>query len=281
MAAMFIHLFIIGFSYCDIVRADSLRSTLTTYEIDAASKDLQSSNYPKAILKKAQEKLKSVLSNSNRGQKKITEKEIENAKERVLTLKAYLDEAERDLFSKNWYNLQIYLYTFAEQDDAFAILVEQLFPTDNDLDRTAREGLAFEANLIFQSLDELREASSQQNLKMSEKAYATLLLAYDNFLKAGDLYPTYDFITSTEIFFADTPRENLRFDTKSKVQVLDQVVLTSGPDMGKLATVINIDGPNVVIKLDKDGKAYQEVKYVKYSTLAKAAPSTNNKLKKK
>jgi hypothetical protein len=88
-------------------------------------------------------------------------------------------------------------------------------------------------------------------------------------LKAGDLYPTYDAITSTEIFFTNTPKSTLRFDTSDKVQVLDSAVLTSGPDMGKTATVIYIDGSNAVIKLDKDGKAYQEVKYVSLDMLAK------------
>ena len=51
---------------------------------------------------------------------------------------------------------------------------------------------------------------------------------------------------------------------------MDTVVLTSGPDMGKQATIIMIDGPNAVIKLDRDGKAYQEVKYVKLEIIAKA-----------
>ena len=88
--------------------------------------------------------------------------------------------------------------------------------------------------------------------------------------QAGDLYPTYDPFSSTEVFFTETDRDALRFDSKSKVQVLDEVVIKEGPDMGKGATVILIDGPNAVIKLDKDGKTYQEVKYVKLDTLAKA-----------
>jgi len=44
--------------------------------------------------------------------------------------------------------------------------------------------------------------------------------------------------------------------------------------VGKTATVINIEEPNAVIKLDSDGKAYQEVKLVKYNILAKAEPTT-------
>jgi hypothetical protein len=115
----------------------------------------------------------------------------------------------------------------------------------------------------------LRENAKEKDQVGVQKAYAKLLLSYDRFLKAGDLYPTYDPITSTAIFFANTPQSTLRFDAKAKVQVLDQVLLTAGPDMGKTGTVINIDGQSAVVKLDKDGKAYQEVKYVRLADLSK------------
>jgi uncharacterized membrane protein YgcG len=59
--------------------------------------------------------------------------------------------------------------------------------------------------------------------------------------------------------------------------VLDLVVLTSGPDMGKTGTVIYVDGDSAVVKLDKDGKAYQEVKYVKYGILAKVQVQKKDK----
>merc|ERR1711871_207587 len=59
-------------------------------------------------------------------------------------------------------------------------------------------------------------------------------------------------------------------DKVARVQVYDNVLLLGGPDMGKTGTVINIEEGNAVVKLDKDGKAYQEVKQVDLSTLAKA-----------
>ena len=127
---------------------------------------------------------------------------------------------------------------------------------------------------MFLALDELRESAKMHDEKLSQKAYSKLLLSYDRFLKAGDLYPTYDPITSTEVFFYDTPLSTLRYDRKARIQVLDQVLLTQGPDMGKTGTVINIDDGDkndkfAIVKLDKDGKTYQEVKYIKLSYLAK------------
>ena len=198
------------------------------------------------------------------------ERILNNCRERVLTLKAYLDEAERDLFSRNWQNLQIYLYTFADQEDAFVGLINGLFPNNDPLDGAARQALSFEAQSMFLNLDDLREAAKIGNVPKATKAYANLLLSYDRFLKAGDLYDTYDPITSTAIFFRDQPMSTLKFDKGARVQVYDNVLLLGGPDMGKTGTVINIEEGNAVVKLDKDGKAYQEVKQVQLDTLAKA-----------
>lgn len=206
----------------------SLQTQLESFQEDIESSNLRIAREPKNLIKNIKSKLRAPAVGSQANQK-----EIDDSILRVTTLKAYLDEAERDLFSRNWENLQIYLYTFAEQENAFATLIQQLFPNNDDLDKSAREALSFEAKSMFLSLDELREAAKDRAFKPAQSAYAKLLLSYDRFLKAGGLYPTYDPITSTAIFFKGTPLETLKFDVKSKVQVLDQVVLISGPDMGK------------------------------------------------
>jgi hypothetical protein len=50
--------------------------------------------------------------------------------------------------------------------------------------------------------------------------------------------------------------------------------------MGKTGTVINIDDNDAIVKLDKDGKAYQEVKTVKYEILSKIEKPPQKPLKK-
>lgn len=248
------------------INAAGLQTELETYAEETESYNLKVKREPKNLMTNLK---KSLTANLPTSTPKNLEKELADARERVLTLKAYLDEVERDLFEKNWENLQVYIYTFADQENAFAILIDNLFPNNDLLDKAAREALSFEAQSMFLALDDLREAAKDAKFKTAQRAYSRLILSYDRFLKAGDLYPTYDAITSTEIFFMNTPKDTLRYSS-DKVQVLDTVVLTSGPDMGKQATVIMIDGPNAVIKLDKDGKAYQEVKYVKLEIIAKA-----------
>lgn len=248
------------------IQISPLEKELQDYEEDLEMKALMRMREPKRLLTNLKAKL------STAARRNPTSKAadlLDNASERVLTLKAYLDEAERDLFAKNWDNLGVYLYTFADQEDAFATLIEGLFPNNDPLDKSAREAMSFEAQSMFLSLDDLREAARVASPVLARSAYSKLLLSYDRFLKAGDLYPTYDPITSTAIFFANTPQSMLRFDAKAKVQVLDNVLLTEGPDMGKTGTVINIDGNNAIIKLDKDGKAYQEVKYMRLNMLSK------------
>lgn len=123
---------------------------------------------------------------------------------------------------------------------------------------------------MFLAIDDLREAAKESNLDLARPIYAKLLLAYDRFLKAGNLYPTYDLITSTEVLFKETPMNTLRFDTGSKPGVLEKVVLTCGPDMGKTGTIIDLIRDDIaIIKFDKDANQYQEVKEVNMEMLAK------------
>ena len=130
--------------------------------------------------------------------------------------------------------------------------------------------MTLEAQTMFLAIDDLREAAKDDNLDIARPIYAKLLLAYDRFLKAGNLYPTYDLITSTEVLFKETPFNTLRFDTGSKPGVLEKAVLTCGPDMGKTGTIIDVSQDDIaIVKFDKDANQYQEVKEIKMEMLAK------------
>ena len=67
--------------------------------------------------------------------REISMGELTKARDVVLTLKPYLDEAERDIQMKHWENLQVYLFTFAEQEKSFSLLIDGLFPADDELDK--------------------------------------------------------------------------------------------------------------------------------------------------
>ena len=113
---------------------------------------------------------------------KLVKSQIDLAREKVLTLKAYLDEAERDLILENWDRLAVYLYTFTEQEYSFAALIDGLFPSDDSLDSSARTALSFEAQSMFETLETLKDAARNKQIDASSKVYARLLLSYDRFL---------------------------------------------------------------------------------------------------
>ena len=122
----------------------------------------------------------------------LTNANLEISREIVLTLKAYLDEAERDLFAKKYDNVLVYLNTISEQEDSFSDLIYNLYPNNENLiEISAKDALIFEGKAMFLALDNLREACVDKRINAAEKYYAKLLLSYDRFLKAGDLYPTY------------------------------------------------------------------------------------------
>lgn len=201
--------------------------------------------------------------------------QLNPSRARVLTLSAYLEEVERLVAAKDWAKLNVYLYTFADQEESFAELMDGLFPYLDPLDESARQALTFDAQQVFLNLEDLREAASNAQEQAATKAYAQLALFYDRFLKAGDLYPTYDPITSTEIFYrgTKTPDNTLRWDTKGIPRLRDRVLFTRGPDMGKTGIVLDISyearDQRAIVKLDKDGREYQEVKECALDNIAK------------
>lgn len=203
--------------------------------------------------------------------REISVAELTKARDVVLTLKPYLDEAERDIQMKNWDNLQVYLFTFAEQEKSFSLLIDGLFPAEDDLDTAARTALSYQAQQTFILLDQLREYAKDRDFRRSENTYARLLLSYDRFLKAGDLYPTYDVITSTEVFYRDKDtREQIRYKKNQRPMLQDSVLLISGPDMGKTGRLLDVDDEDMtIVEFDSNGNQYQEVKQVKMSMLGK------------
>lgn len=206
---------------------------------------------------------------------KLQRKALRAAQEKVLTLAAYLDELERSIIRREWRSAMVYAYTFAEQDGAFVALIDGLFPSDDALDGATREALTYEAREMFLAVDSVLDAAKKADFLEAQRSYSKLVLNYDHFLKAGSLYPTYDPITSTEIFFRSTPLEALRFDQQTRPQLLDEVLILGGPDMGKTGVVLWLrgDGKTAVVKLDKNGSSFNEIKVVSVKNLGKVLSS--------
>lgn len=172
--------------------------------------------------------------------------------------------------------------------------------------------------VVDDRVEEIQTTYSTENLRL-RRTYTNLLLSYDRFLKAGDLYPVYDPIPSYEVLYRTTPLTALPFDRSRAVRMGDQVVLTQGPDMGKTGVVVfledntetanspfkpsEVDRPRgaktkkisvsdeqrdkdvrrdrnsvmdsvkdikAVVKMDKNGLSYHEIKMIPASMLARA-----------
>ncbi|CAM9267182.1 unnamed protein product [Chrysoparadoxa australica] len=59
--------------------------------------------------------------------------------------------------------------------------------------------MQYEAQQIFLSLDGLNQAAKYKRVNGAEKAFIKLSLAYDRFLKAGDMLKEYDPITRSPV----------------------------------------------------------------------------------
>lgn len=94
---------------------------------------------------------------------------IDLCRKKMLVLKAYLDEAEKNVFSRNYDNLQYYLATFADQENTFVVLINGLFPNNDALDKSARKALSFEAQSLFIALEDLRKAARIEDFPLAEK----------------------------------------------------------------------------------------------------------------
>lgn len=91
---------------------------------------------------------------------------------------------------------------------------------------------------FFGAVERLKRAAEEQNNKEAQKAFAAMSVAYDRYLKAGNLYETYDAITSTEGFYAGISNSNLKFvppskdPPKIKDNVSENFCRTTGPNQG-------------------------------------------------
>jgi hypothetical protein len=79
------------------------------------------------------------------------------------------------------------------------------------------------------------------------------------------------------VFFKSTPLEALQFDASEPPQLMDRVLIIGGPDMGKTGVVILAeDGRSAVVKLDRNGRSYSEIKVVKLNNLGRAVGDERN-----
>ncbi|KAL1520568.1 hypothetical protein AB1Y20_022144 [Prymnesium parvum] len=114
--------------------------------------------------------------------------DLAESRMRVRSLQAYLDELQRDIFASKQTFVQGYLGVFYSQRDAFQALILTTFPADDPVSLASKDAMVDEGNNVFKYAEDLSDAISKKSRSGAVNAYARLALAYDRFLKAGDLY---------------------------------------------------------------------------------------------
>ena len=147
-----------------------------------------------------------------------------------------------------------------------------------------------EANNVFKSAQTLSKAARTRSRQDALQAYAKLALAYDRFLKAGDLYskrspssspppaaetasgvdatrglvPRYDALTSTESLYRETPQSALRYSADVP-KTTDPVVVIAGPDKGRTGVLLGTQGTEAaIVKLST-----REIKVIDLAKIAR------------
>eukprot|EP00903_Cladosiphon_okamuranus_P016585 g15299.t1 len=189
-----------------------------------------------------------------------------------------LDELQQDIANDDWDLVSTYPNAFRSLVPVFTKYTDAAFPTDDPVDTTSRVALRYEVGRFFGAVERLKRAAEDQNNREAQTAFAAMSVAYDRYLKAGNLYEQYDNVTSTEGFYAGVSNTNLKFVPPSKdpPKVQDNVLLLAGPDKGKTGYMIGMEGGGMavatkaIIKLETSSAlGMREIKVVPLDYVAK------------
>jgi len=122
---------------------------------------------------------------------------------------------------------------------------DNAFPESGDeaqsmINKAQRDALRFEAQSYLRGLLSLDSAIASRKVRAVEEAFAKTSLAYDRYLKAGDLYTGYDPVTSTTVFFRSVSDSQLQYTpiALDQPKIRDEVLILQGPDKGKVGRVM-------------------------------------------
>eukprot|EP00904_Undaria_pinnatifida_P013327 jgi/Undpi1/9124/HiC_scaffold_26.g11582.m1 len=183
-----------------------------------------------------------------------------------------LDELQIDISNDDWDLVSTYPNAFRSLVPVFTKYTDAAFPGDDPVDTTTRVALRYEVGRFFGAVERLKRASEEKNNREAQKAFAAMSVAYDRYLKAGNLYESYDAVTSTEGFYAGVDNSSLKFVAPSKdpPKIKDNVLLITGPDKGKTGYIIGVESGKAIIKLETSAAVgVREIKVVPIDYVAK------------
>lgn len=119
-------------------------------------------------------------------------------------------------------------------------------------------------------------AIDNKNQRKAERAFSRMSIAWDHYIKAGDLYEQYDPLNKLENYdYEETLDSKLGYIAPGidAPGIRDNIVLLQGPDKGRKGTVLWITKGEktqiAIVKLEAELSGHREVKAYPYSLVAK------------
>eukprot|EP00933_Yihiella_yeosuensis_P037863 TRINITY_DN31862_c0_g1_i1.p1 TRINITY_DN31862_c0_g1~~TRINITY_DN31862_c0_g1_i1.p1 ORF type:complete len:720 (-),score=113.93 TRINITY_DN31862_c0_g1_i1:85-2214(-) len=162
--------------------------------------------------------------------------------ERLRELSHVLDQCQEDIYDEFWDGLNTYPPVLRAHIPLFTYYTEQAFPdqTRGSAQESLRFALKYEVGRYARALVSFEDGVEKRQIREVERAFADMSLAYDRYLKAGNLYAGYDPVTSTTVFYEGIDDKQLVYTPLSLEQprIRDEVLVIQGPDKGKVGKVI-------------------------------------------
>jgi len=127
------------------------------------------------------------------------------ARRRLRSISKDFDALQEDVFAQDFNNVLKYQPVMRKFEPLFTEYTDSIFPGDTPMSQSSRVAMRYEVGKLFSSLDRLNSAAKAKDLEAMQKAFADMSLAFDRYVKAGDLYAGADPIVSTEMFYRDLP----------------------------------------------------------------------------
>ena len=217
--------------------------------------------------------------------------------DRLRAVDGLLDGLQKDIYrdTVDWEAVQVYPKIFRAYSPLFTAYTDRAFPANTEIDAALRYALRYEVGGFYSGVTDFERALEKQSQRQAQRAYARISIAFDHYLKAGDLYSTYEgeifentdawarrdvgMINSAELKEASSGSSQLNYIAPSieAPGLQDEVVLLKGPDKGRIGIVLWIFkddkfSNNIVVKLDKGDNDHSEVRLYPYSLVAKTTP---------
>lgn len=209
--------------------------------------------------------------------------------ERLRSVDGLLDDLQKDLYKDNaldWEVIEVYPKVFRAYSKLFTAYTDRAFPDITEIDKALRYALRYEVGGFYTGVQDFEKAVEKKSQRQAQRAFARMSIAYDHYLKAGDLYSEYEGnMENTDAYYDrqsnmlsyTNPTLNFIAPSIEAPGLQDEVVLLKGPDKGRIGVVLWIFkdekfSNNIVVKLNKGESGHSEVRQYPYSLVAKTTP---------